>query len=73
VSEICEKYGLEMASWEDGLYSNSAPMNKTLLSKYAVYANVWNNIWEWGSGGRAYELANAGYKVCCSDDFLARL
>ena len=31
-----------------------------------VIANVWDNIWEWGVGDRAYRLANAGYQVILS-------
>ena len=63
VSEICHNYGLEMACWEDGLYSDSHVLNQSILLNKVTYANVWDNVWEWGAGGRAYQLANAGYKV----------
>jgi hexosaminidase len=31
-----------------------------------VYANAWDNIWEWGVADRAYRLANAGYLAILS-------
>ena len=64
VSQITNKYGFDLGSWEDGILDKqSVPMNLTNLKNEAVYSNCWDNIWEWGVGGRAYILANAGYKV----------
>jgi len=63
VSQIANNLGVDLACWEDGLYSNNAIINKTRLSTDVVYTNAWDNVWEWGAGDRAYALANAGYKV----------
>lgn len=35
----------------------------SLNGSHDVYAYVYQNIWEWGNAGRAYNLANNGYKV----------
>ena len=65
VSNITVNHNLELAGWEDGLMSyKNVPYDRKLLSNTRVYGYAWNNIWEWGSGKRAYELANAGYQVC---------
>ena len=75
VANITSNYSLELASWEDGLMDvNNVPYGRNSMSNTQVYGYAWNNIWEWGDGKRAYELANAGYKVhilslfflCCS-------
>ena len=66
VSEVAKKKGLGMAAWEDGVMYDglhNLPFNLSDLAVDTVYAYAWNNIWEWGSGSRAYRLANAGYKV----------
>lgn len=63
VSEISQKLGVDLGCWEDGLYSGSAIINKTSLASDVIYSNVWDNVWEWGLGKRAHDLANAGYKV----------
>lgn len=28
-----------------------------------VYANVWDNVWEWGTSSRTYTLANKNFLV----------
>ena len=64
VANITSNYSLELAGWEDGLMDvNNVPYNRKLLRNTKVYGYAWNNIWEWGGGKRAYELANAGYQV----------
>ncbi|XP_074608369.1 beta-hexosaminidase-like isoform X3 [Acropora palmata] len=67
VSNITLNYNLQLAGWEDGLMDvNNVPYNRSLLKNSKVYGYAWNNIWEWGGGKRAYELANAGYQVIMS-------
>ena len=64
VANITAGYGLDLAGWEDGLMSrNNVPYERNLISNKNVYGYAWDNIWEWGVGKRAYDLANAGYKV----------
>ena len=64
VANITASYSLELAGWEDGLMDdNNVPYDRTFLKNHQVFGYAWNNIWEWGSGKRAYELANAGYQV----------
>ncbi|XP_015772465.1 PREDICTED: chitobiase-like [Acropora digitifera] len=67
VSDITLNYNLQLAGWEDGLMDvNNVPYNRSVLKNSKVYGYAWNNIWEWGGGKRAYELANAGYQVIMS-------
>ncbi|XP_012942012.1 uncharacterized protein LOC101851597 [Aplysia californica] len=55
---------LTLGAWEDGLMDYaSAPWNRSILSNSEVIAQAWQNVWEWGAGARAYNLANNGYKV----------
>ncbi|KAK3722061.1 hypothetical protein QZH41_007366 [Actinostola sp. cb2023] len=64
VANITVKYNLSLAGWEDGLLGKGdIPYDRSFIANTDVYAYAWNNIWEWGGGKRAYELANAGYKV----------
>ena len=37
--------------------------HRDLLVNKDVLTNSWQNVWEWGMGGRAYALANSDYKV----------
>lgn len=65
VSTITNSLGLDLAGWEDGLLQEGGvPFKRTVLPNSVVYGNAWQNIWEWGAGRRAYDLANSGYKVC---------
>lgn len=67
VAELAAKRQLQLGGWEDGLMQDaSTPLPRTALAAPAVYANVWDNIWEWGVADRAYRLANAGYQVVLS-------
>jgi len=63
VAQISSDAGVSMAVWEDGLYSQGSPIDKDSLAGDEILATVWDNVWEWGSGNRAYVLANGGYKV----------
>ena len=64
VAKIVQGEGLDIAGWEDGLMSEgNVPFNRSLFPNNEVYGYAWQNIWEWGGGSRAYELANRGYKV----------
>ncbi|XP_032240203.1 beta-hexosaminidase [Nematostella vectensis] len=64
VANITVNDGLSLAGWEDGLLGHGeVPYNRKSFRNSNVMAYAWNNIWEWGSGKRAYLLANAGYKV----------
>ncbi len=67
VADITRARGLDLAGWEDGLmYDPATTFNRKQFSNDNVYANAWDNIWEWGVADRAYRLANAGYKVILS-------
>ena len=64
VANITSSYSLQLAGWEDGLMDvKGIPYDRKLMANKNVYGYAWNNIWEWGGGKRAYELANAGYQV----------
>ncbi|XP_046350297.2 uncharacterized protein LOC124131228 [Haliotis rufescens] len=55
---------LNMAAWEDGLVrQQNEVFDRSLAGNEEVYSYAWDNIWEWGTGGRAYDMANKGYKV----------
>lgn len=65
IADITNKLGLNLADWEDGLLgADGVPFPRGSLPNSEVYGNAWQNIWEWGVGRRAYDLANSGYKVC---------
>ncbi|KAK3755736.1 hypothetical protein QZH41_007466 [Actinostola sp. cb2023] len=50
--------------WEDGLLGDDeAPYQRSYVMNTNIYANAWDNVWEWGKATRPYKLANAGYKV----------
>ncbi len=67
IAEITNMRGLALAGWEDGLmYDPANTFNRKQFKNENVYANTWDNIWEWGVGDRAHRLANAGYKVILS-------
>jgi len=71
LTRIAGEERVNMVLWEDGLYMDPGDGTKVLMNKTQlpngdsldIYSNVWDNIWEYGTGGRAYELANGGYKV----------
>ncbi|XP_061190279.1 uncharacterized protein LOC133198156 [Saccostrea echinata] len=67
IANITNSLGLNLAGWEDGLMGDDeVPIERTSIPNSEVYANGWQNIWEWGIGRRAYVLANNGYKVVMS-------
>ena len=67
VSSLLTSRDLALAGWEDGLmYDPLNPFNRSQFDNKNVIANVWDNIWEWGFGDRAYRLANQGYQVVLS-------
>lgn len=67
VAALLQKRRLALGGWEDGLmYDANSPFNRGEFANDKVYANVWDNIWEWGVADRAYRLANAGYQVVLS-------
>lgn len=67
VAALLQKRRLALGGWEDGLmYDANSPFNRSEFANDRVYANVWDNIWEWGVADRAYRLANAGYQVVLS-------
>ncbi|OWF40739.1 uncharacterized protein LOC110463418 [Mizuhopecten yessoensis] len=57
--------GINVGAWEDGLMkSANDPYDRAMLpNNIDVYGYAWDNVWEWGAAGRAYHLANEGYKV----------
>ncbi len=63
VMDIGTKYGLKVQLWEEGAYDGKTPVNLSLSMKNNMYVNGWLNKWSRGDAHRAYELANAGYKV----------
>lgn len=67
VAQLAANRQLALGGWEDGLmYDAKNPFNRKQFANERVYANVWDNIWEWGVADRAYRLANAGYQVVLS-------
>ncbi|RYY01342.1 MAG: beta-N-acetylhexosaminidase [Gammaproteobacteria bacterium] len=67
IADITNSRGLDLAGWEDGLmYDPTNTFNRKQFANEKVYANAWDNIWEWGVADRAYRLANAGYQVILS-------
>ena len=67
VAQLAANRQLTLGGWEDGLmYDAKNPFNRQQFANKNVYANVWDNIWEWGVADRAYRLANAGYQVVLS-------
>ena len=67
VAQLAANRQLILGGWEDGLmYDAKNPFNRKQFANEKVYANVWDNIWEWGVADRAYRLANAGYQVVLS-------
>ncbi len=67
VAALLHSRQLALGGWEDGLmYDPVNPFNREQFANKNVYANVWDNIWEWGYSDRAYRLANAGYQVVMS-------
>ncbi|XP_041355523.1 beta-hexosaminidase-like [Gigantopelta aegis] len=66
VAKITASRHLSVAGWEDGLMHlglTGTPFNLSGVENRRVYAHAWDNVWETGSAGRAYKLANSGYKV----------
>lgn len=67
VANITLKYGLNLAGWEDGfVVGDGLPFDRQLFLNKDVFSNAWDNVWEWGEARRAYNFANAGYKVIMS-------
>ena len=67
IADITHARGLNLAGWEDGLmYDPTNTFNRKQFANEKVYANAWDNVWEWGVADRAYRLANAGYQVVLS-------
>lgn len=67
VAALLHSRQLALGGWEDGLmYDAINPFNRDQFANKQIYANVWDNIWEWGVADRAYRLANAGYQVVLS-------
>jgi len=70
VSLIVNDLGLNLYGWEDGFMDHqeeqSHPFFRQTFPNEEVYSNVWNNVWEWGGGHRAYLFANKDYKVILS-------
>lgn len=67
IADITHARGLNLAGWEDGLmYDPANTFNRKQFANDKVFANAWDNIWEWGVADRAYRLANAGYQVILS-------
>ena len=72
VHEILEKRNLQLAGWEEIALLHNAPEGGGIVPNPAFINHgflpfVWNNVWGWGSEGKAYELANAGYDVVLSN------
>ncbi|XP_052096527.1 beta-hexosaminidase-like isoform X2 [Mytilus californianus] len=67
VANITFNHGLNTAGWEDGFNAGDGmPFDRKLYQNQRVYSNAWDNVWEWGEARRAYNYANAGYKVIMS-------
>ena len=63
VAAIAAEEGLNLGAWEDGLMDSGEPIPRDDMRPREVFANAWQNVWEWGLAARAYVLANEGYKV----------
>ncbi|KLV05189.1 beta-N-acetylglucosaminidase [Photobacterium aquae] len=63
VAAITANHGLNLGGWEDGLMHNGKVYPRAAMANAMVRGNAWQNIWEWGVGDRAYNLANNGFKV----------
>lgn len=63
INEILVSLNLTAIAWEDGLTLDQKVVDRTELFSADTWVNAWDNVWEWGTGGRAYAFANAGYKV----------
>lgn len=63
---IASNRSLSLAFWEDGIYD---PVARRAFSKELVFPNtevysfVWQTVWQWWGGDRAFSAANDGYKV----------
>ncbi|XP_063420578.1 beta-hexosaminidase-like [Mytilus trossulus] len=67
VANITHKHGLNLLGWEDGFSEGKGkPFDRALFPNADVYSNAWDNVWEWGEARRAYNFANAGYKIIMS-------
>ncbi|XP_076439193.1 uncharacterized protein LOC143278061 [Babylonia areolata] len=66
VAALAAEVGLDLGCWEDGLMDQGEPIPRKDMAPDHVFTNAWQNVWEWGAAGRAYRLANAGYKVIMS-------
>ena len=63
VAAIAAEVGLNLGTWEDGIMDKGKPIPREEMKPSVVFANAWQNVWEWGNAARAYILANEGYKV----------
>ena len=67
IGVIAERENLNLAFWEDGLINNTdgKPFNRLAVfpATIDVYGFVWQTVWEWWGGDRAFNLANDDYKV----------
>ena len=64
VAKITASRDLDIAGWADGLLdTRDTPFNLSGVANKQVYAHAWDNVWETGTAGRAYKLANSGFKV----------
>jgi len=63
-----DTYGLKMGGWEEVALSEDdegvSGINPDFIKSTVPYA--WSNVWGSGTEGRAYKLANEGYKVVMS-------
>jgi len=66
INETVHAAGVTPVLWEDGLTLDGKILNRTDLFAGETWSQTWDNVWEWGAGGRAYAFANAGYKVILS-------
>lgn len=61
---IVARYGLSPMGWEDAFtMANGMPVSVEELQSKEVVSQAWYNTWESGLAHRAYQYANAGYKV----------
>jgi len=60
------QHGMAIYGWEDA-YSDvfGMPIERSQLkTSQDVVSQAYYNTWEGGAAGKAYQLANSGYKVC---------
>lgn len=66
---MASRLNISLGFWEDGLNNKTNGSNTPFIKEDVfpddidVYGYVWQTVWEWWGGDRAFNMANGGYKV----------